>query len=156
WRQLLIISVALPLMIALGVLAFAWPVTRIAPRELPVGMVGASPASEQAVAAMTHTEPGGFSFRLYPDKASARTAIEDRDIYGAFAFSPRRVTVLEASAASPTVALLLDGIGQQLAHHATEQAAAIGEAPFRVHMTQVDVVATAPSDPRELALGLEF
>lgn len=153
WRQLLIISVALPLMIALAVLAFAWPAARIAPRDLPVGIVGTSPASEQAVAAMTHAEPGGFSFQLYADQASARSAIENRDIYGAFAFSPRRVTVLEASAASPTVAQLLDGIAQQLAHHATEQAAASGESRLRVHAAQVDVVPTAASDPRGLVLG---
>lgn len=156
WRQLLIISVALPLVIGLGVLAFTWPVARIAPRDLPVGIVGASPASEQAITAMTQAEPGGFSFRLYADEASAQSAIKDRDIYGAFAFSPRRVTVLEASAASPAVAQLLDGIGQQLAHNATEQAAASGDSWLRVHVAQVDVVATAASDPRELALGLEF
>ena len=156
WRQLLIISVILPLIIALGVLAFAWPVARIAPRALPVGIVGTSPASEQAIAAMTHAEPDGFSFRLYPDMGSAQSAIKDREIYGAFAFTRRRVIVLEASAASPTVALLLDGIGQQLARHATEQAAASGESGLRVHVAQVDVVATAPSDPRELALSLEL
>ena len=152
WRQLVIVSVALPLMIALAVLAFAWPAARIAPRDLPVGIVGTSPASEQAVAAMTHAEPGGFSFQLYADQASARSAIEDRDIYGAFAFTPRRVTVLEASAASPAVAQLLDGIGQQLAHHATEQAAASGESWLRVHAAQIDVVPTAASDPRGLVL----
>ena len=156
WRQLLIISVVLPLVIALGVLAFTWPVARIAPRDLPVGVVGSSPASEQAIAAMTHAEPAGFSFQLYPDIASARSAIEHRDIYGAFAFTRRRVIVLEAGAASPTVAQLLDGIGQQLAEHATEQYAASGATWLRVHAAQVDLVSTAPSDPRELALGLEF
>ena len=40
WRQLIIISMVLPLMIVLGVLAFAWPVARLAPRDLPVGIVG--------------------------------------------------------------------------------------------------------------------
>jgi len=153
WRQLLIISVALPLMIALAVLTFAWPVARIAPRDLPVGVVGASPASEQAVAGLTRAEPGGFSFQLYADQAAARSAIKDRDIYGAFAFTPRRVTVLEASAASPAVTLLLHGIGQQFAHHAMEQAAAMGEPRLRIHVAQVDVVPAAISDPHELALG---
>lgn len=156
WRQLLIISVALPLMIALAVLAFAWPAARIAPRELPVGIVGASPASEQAVAAITHASPGGFSFQLYPDEASARSAVMDRGIYGAFIFRPQQVTVLEASAASPTVAQLLDAVGQQLAHHATEEAAVNGESWLHVRVARVDAVATAPSDPRELALALEF
>jgi hypothetical protein len=156
WRQLLVISVVLPVMIGLAVLTFAWPVARIAPRDLPVGIVGVSPASEQAVAALTKAKPGGFAFRLYADKASAQAAIEDRDIYGAFAFSPGRITVLEASAASPAVAQLLGGIGQQLAHHATEEPAANGESWLRTHVAQVDVVPTAANDPRELALGLEF
>jgi hypothetical protein len=156
WRQLLIISVVLPLMIALAVLAFAWPAARTAPRDLPVGIVGTGPASEQAVAAMTHADPGGFSFQLYPDEASAQSAIKDRDIYGAFAFSPRRITVLEASAASPAVAQLLDGVGQQLAHHATVQAEALGNWWLHVSVAQVDIVPPSASDPRELALALEL
>jgi hypothetical protein len=153
WRQLLIISVVLPLVVVLAVLAFAWPSARIAPRDLPVGIVGASPASEQATAAITRAEPGGFSFQLYPDQASARTAIKDRDIYGAFAFSPQQVTVLEASAASPTVAQLLHSVGQQLAHHAIEQAEAIGEPRPNIHVAQIDVVPSAASDPRGVVLA---
>lgn len=153
WRQLLIISVALPVMISLAVLAFGWPVARITPREVPVGIVGKNAASEGAVAGLSLAEPGGFSFRLYADEASARSAIKDRAIYGAFAFSRRRVTVLDASAASPSVAQLLDGVGQQLAHHATQQTAASGEPWLRVHVTQVDVVPAPASDPHELTLG---
>jgi hypothetical protein len=154
WRQLLIISLVLPLMIGAAVLAFAWPAARIAPHDLPVGIVGTSPASEGAVSAMRHAQPGGFSFQLYPDKASARSAIKSRDIYGAFAFGPRRVTVLEASAASPAVAQILNGIGQQLAHHANEQAAASGEYWVHMRAAQEDVVAISPSDPRGLVLGV--
>jgi hypothetical protein len=153
WRQLLIVSVVLPLVIVLAVLAFAWPAARIAPRDLPVGIVGASPASEGAIAGMSHAEPGGFSFQLYPDETAAQSAIRNRDIYGAFAFTQRRVIVLEASAASPTVAQLLDGVGQQLAHHATAEAAASGETWLRVHTAQVHVVPASASDPHELALG---
>ena len=70
WRQLVIVAVALPLMIILAVLAFAWPNARLAPRSLPVGIVGTSPASQQAVAALTRAEPGGFSFSLYADQAA--------------------------------------------------------------------------------------
>jgi hypothetical protein len=153
WRQLLIISVVLPLVVVLAVLAFAWPAARVAPRDLPVGIVGTSPASEQAIAGMNHAEPGGFSFQLYADQASARLAIKNRDIYGAFAFTRRRVIVLEASAASPTVAQLLHGVGQQLAHSATAQAAVSGEPWLHVHAAQVDVVPTVASDPRGVVLA---
>jgi hypothetical protein len=156
WRQLLIIAVILPLMIGLAVLTFAWPVVRMAPRDLPVGIVGASPASQQAVTALAQAEPGGFAFQLYADQAAAVSAIKDRDVYGAFAFSYRQITVLEASAASPAVAQLLDSVGQQLADDANEQAAASGETSMRIGVAQVDVVAASASDPREMALALQF
>src|SRR5580698_9702874 len=107
WRQLTIIAVLLPLLIVLAVLAFAWPAARIAPRDLPVGIVGTSLASQRAVADLTHSEPGGLDFLLYASQAAARSAIEKRDVYGAFDITSSQITVLEASAASPTVARLL-------------------------------------------------
>ena len=148
WRQLVIVAVALPLMIVLAVLAFAWPNARLAPRDLPVGIVGTSPASQQAVAALTRAEPGGFSFTLYADQAAARTAIRDREVYGAFQLTPGRLTVLEASAASPTVAQLLASTGQQL-----DQRAAKAHGTRAAPVTVVDVVPIARSDPRGLVLG---
>jgi hypothetical protein len=148
WRQLVIVAVALPLMIVLAVLAFAWPNARLAPRGLPVGIVGTSPASQQAVAALTRAEPGGFSFSLYADPAAARTAIKDREVYGAFQITPARVTVLEATAASPTVAQLLTSTGQRLDARA---AAAHRTRPVPVAVT--DVVPISAHDPRGLVLS---
>jgi uncharacterized membrane protein len=116
-----------------------------------VGIVGTSAASEQAVAAMTHAVPGGFAVRRYVDIAAARSAIRHRDIYGAFAVSPGQLTLLEASAASPTVAQVLDGVGQQLVQHASERSAV--HAQPRVTLATVDVVPTAATDPRGLVLG---
>jgi hypothetical protein len=72
WRQLIIISVVLPLAIVLAVLAFAWPAARIAPRNLPVGIAGAGPASEQVAQGLTRADPGGFDVRLFPSWPSAR------------------------------------------------------------------------------------
>lgn len=140
WRQLTIISIVLPLMIVLAALAFAWPAARMAPRDLPVGIVGTAPAIQQIRQGLDRSEPGGFDVRPYASQASARTAIEDRDIYGAFVASPGRITVLEASAASPAVAQVLTGAGQQLAQHASVQA------------SDVDVVPTPAGDPRGLVL----
>jgi hypothetical protein len=149
WRQLLIVAVVLPLVIILAVLAFAWPSARLAPRSLPVGIVGTSPASQQVVAGLARAEPGGFSFSLYADPAAARTAIEDRDVYGAFQLTSGHLTVFEASAASPTVAQLLTSTGQQLAAKAA--AGAHGARPATVSV--VDVVPVSPSDPRGLVLS---
>jgi hypothetical protein len=148
WRQLVIVAVVLPLMIVLAVLAFAWPNARLAPRSLPVGIVGTSPASQQAVAALARAEPGGFDFSLYAGPAAARAAVEDRDVYGAFQITSGHITVLEASAASPTVAQLLTSTGDQLA----TRAAAARRAPAPP-VTVVGVVPIARSDPRGLVLS---
>lgn len=124
WREAAIAAVALPIAIALAVMAFAWPAGRISPRDVPVGIVGTGPASQHAVEALTRQQPGAFDFRLYPDQQAARSAIRSRDVYGAFAVSGNGITVLKATAASPSVAQLLTDVGQKLADKATQQKAA--------------------------------
>ncbi|MFG2949986.1 ABC transporter permease [Streptomyces adustus] len=118
WRRTAIVVVALPLVIALAVLAYAWPASRIAPRDLPVGVVGANPAGQHAIEGLERSKPGGFDFHLYSDEAAARSAVKNREVYGAFVVTAGRVTVLEATAASTPVAQLLTTAGQQLAAHA--------------------------------------
>ena len=173
WRQLTIIAVLLPLMIVLAVLAFAWPAARIAPRGLPVGIVGTGTASERVLAGLNRSEPGGFDVRRYADQASARAAIRDRDIYGAFVIGPGAardgggaardgggaardgsgaVTVLEASAASPSVAQLLSTVGQELGRNAGAPAQAGGATPRAAQVRDVDVVPLPAGDPRGLVL----
>ncbi|MEU6198665.1 ABC transporter permease [Streptomyces sp. NPDC047061] len=114
----------LPIAITLAVMAFAWPAGRISPRDVPVGIVGTGPASQHAVEGLTREKPGAFDFRLYPDQQAARAAIKNRDVYGAFAISGHRITVLKATAASPSVAQLLTDVGQQVAQRATQELAA--------------------------------
>src|SRR5882762_6472929 len=97
WKQLVIVSIALPLVVVAAVLAFAWPTARIAPRDLPVGVVGSTPESQAFIDGVNAARPGGFDFQLYADEDAARRAIEHRDIYGAFAPGPQDVKVLEAS-----------------------------------------------------------
>ena len=173
WRQLTIIAVLLPLMIVLAVLAFAWPAARIAPRGLPVGIVGSGTASERVLAGLNRSDPGGFDVRRYADQASARAAIRDRDIYGAFVIGPGAardggaagngpgsaagdgpggVTVLEASAASPSVAQLLSNVGQELGRNAGPPAQAGGATPRPAQVRDVDVVPLPAGDPRGLVL----
>jgi hypothetical protein len=153
WRQLLVAAVVLPVVVVAAVLAFAWPVARIAPRDLPVGIVGTSPASQQVVEGLDRTERGGFDFRLYPDDAAARSAIADRDVYGAFVATGGSVTVLEASAAGPAVAQLLSAVGQKLAAQAGVHPAASGNTHGAAPLKTVDVVATSSADPRGLVLS---
>ncbi|MEU4097838.1 ABC transporter permease [Streptomyces sp. NPDC026673] len=161
-------TVALPLVISLAVMAYAWPASRVAPRDLPVGIVGTSTAGQNAVEGLERSRPGGFDFHLYPDQASARSAIKAREIYGAFVVTRGSFTVLQATAASTSVAQLLDASGRQLAAAASESAA-IGttasargtfvastsgkkkkeaKAAAKVTVKTVDVVPISADDPR--------
>jgi hypothetical protein len=144
WRQLLVVSIVLPLLIVLAVLAFAWPAARIEPRDVPVGVVGSTPASQQLITQLSAAAPGEFDLRLYADQAAARSAIAHRDIYGAFDVTPGHLSVLEASAASVSVSQLLTSIGQQL------DPTGAGE---RIPMSVVDVVPLARSDPKGMVLS---
>ncbi|MFJ5215738.1 ABC transporter permease [Streptomyces sp. NPDC088354] len=156
-------TVALPLVISLAVMAYAWPASRIAPRDLPIGVVGTSTASQKAVEGLAHSKPGGFDFHLYPDQASASSAIKSREVYGAFVVTPGRVKVMEATAASTSVAQLLTTAGRQLAAHAPKSpvrhttssdgrpprsgaSKSVRKTAPRVEV--VDIVPIAASDPR--------
>lgn len=136
-RRQLAVAVLLPILVVAAVLAFAWPAARISPRDLPVGVVGA--ADQQALGGLTKS---GFDLRLYADQESAEAAIAHRDIYGAVLVSANRVTIVEASAASTSVAQVLTSVGQRLG--ADRQAV-----PVRV----VDTVPTSSDDPRGVVLS---
>jgi hypothetical protein len=144
-RQLTIIAILLPMMFVLAVLAFAWPAARLAPRHLPVGIVG----SRQVVSGLTFGDPGGYDVRLYVSEAAARSAIEDRDVYGAFVVGRGGVTVLEASAGGPAVAQLLSTVGQ---HLAAVSVTAGGVPRQAAAVRDVDVVPLSAGDPRGLVL----
>jgi hypothetical protein len=98
--------VIVPLAVALVLTLFAWPSARLEPRDLPVGIAGPAQAVapvEQRLAAAD----GSFDVHRYADEASARQAVEDRDVYGAVAMTPAGPKVLTASAGSRTVAQML-------------------------------------------------
>jgi hypothetical protein len=96
---------------------FAWPTSRLDPRDLPIGVAGPSAAAD-AIEAKLATQDGAFDVERYSDEASARRAIEDREVYGAFVATPAGPKVLTGSAASPIVA-------QLLSHAAAEQKAEV-------------------------------
>ncbi|MGH8889073.1 MAG: ABC transporter permease [Acidothermaceae bacterium] len=151
WRQLLIVSLALPAVVIAAVLTFAWPTARIQPRDLPIGIVGSTPGSQRLIDHLTAVEPGGFAFHLYADDAAARAAITNRSVYGAFLVTSGRVEVLTASAASPAVAQLLTNIGVDLVSAATQQAAAHDQPP--IQLTARDVVPVSARDPKGLVFS---
>jgi hypothetical protein len=120
-----------PAVVGLILTLFAWPSSRLEPRDLPIGVAGAPPAAE-AIEQRLARQEGAFDLERYGDEAAAREAIEDRTVYGAFVATPDGPKVLTASAGSPAVA-------QLLSHAADESGAAT-----------VDVV---EAGPRAAALG---
>ncbi|MFF7052647.1 ABC transporter permease [Streptomyces griseorubiginosus] len=139
-RRLLAVVVLVPLLAALALWAFAWPAARTAPRDLPLGVAGPAAATARLEQQFGRHE-GAFEIHRYADEAAARSAIENRDVYGAVVVTPEGPELLTASAASPVVA-------QLLRQAVTEQAAAKDS-----EVKTVDVVATPASDPRGAALS---
>ncbi|MDG9686427.1 ABC transporter permease [Streptomyces sp. DH18] len=138
-RRAVAVILLTPLMVTLALWAFAWPAARIAPRDLPVGVAGPAPAAQQLEQRFEQRD-GAFDVHRFDDEAAARTAIEDRTVYGAVVVTPRGPHLLTASAASPVVSQLL---------REAVTASVPDDTPVRV----TDVVAAPPGDPRGSALG---
>ncbi|MFJ5773815.1 ABC transporter permease [Streptomyces sp. NPDC093094] len=138
-RRAIAVVLLVPLVAALALWAFAWPATRTAPRDLPVGVAGPAAATAQ-VERQLEGHGGAFDVHRYADASAARRAIEDRAVYGAVVVTGRGPELLTASAASPLVAQLL-------------QQAVAGQAPGGTPPRTVDVVAAPERDPRGAGLG---
>ena len=148
------VIVLVPVLVGLALAAFAWPAARLAPRDVPVGVV--APAAAGAAIEQRLAGDDAVEVHRFADRAAAEAAIADRDVYGAIVMAPEGTTVLTASAASPLVAQLL----QQAATTGAPAAATspptggpspgvVPAAPLRV----VDVVPADPDDPRGAALA---
>jgi hypothetical protein len=136
--KLLGVTLLIPLAVA-GILSlFAWPSANLEPRDLPLGVAGPDQMAGALAERLEEERAGAFELHRYADEAAARTAIEDREVYGAIVAAPDGITLLTASAASPLVAQLLT------------QAAV---APPTGSVETVDVVPTTREDPRGIVLG---
>ena len=110
---------AVPLIVAVVLALFAWPSSRLEPRDLPIGVAGPAPAATALERQLTAAE-GAFDVHRYASEAEARAAIEGRDVYGAFVATASAPRVLTSTAASPAVA-------QLLTHAAAEQHAVVDD-----------------------------
>ncbi|MFI6007917.1 ABC transporter permease [Streptomyces sp. NPDC051243] len=139
-RRMIAVVVLVPALAALALWAFAWPAARTAPRDLPLGVAGPAAATAQVERQLVQ-QAGAFEIHRYADEAAARDAIEDRTVYGAIVVTAQGPELLTASAASPTVAQLLQqAVAKQAAAEGTE-------------VRTVDVVPAPETDPRGAALN---
>ncbi|MEW2611762.1 ABC transporter permease [Streptomyces sp. NPDC047880] len=139
-RHVIAVVVLVPVLAALALWAFAWPASRIAPRDLPLGVAG-PPAAVTGVERQLERHEGAFEIHRYADETAARDAIKDRSVYGAVVVTPQGPELLTASAAGPAVAQLL------------QQAVAGQAAAEGTQVRTVDVVPTPAGDPRGAVLN---
>ncbi|MFJ3221855.1 ABC transporter permease [Streptomyces sp. NPDC086783] len=138
-RRMVAVVVLVPVLVALALWASAWPSARLAPRDLPVGVAGPAAAAGETQRQLEARE-GAFEVHRYPDEAAARSAVEERTVYGAVVVTEHGPELLTASAASPLVAQLL-------------QQAMAERAPKGSAVPVTDVVPTDADDPRGAVLG---
>ncbi|MGW4054721.1 ABC transporter permease [Streptomyces sp. NPDC004779] len=139
-RKPLAVLLLVPVLAALALWTFAWPAARTAPRDLPVGVAGPAAVADGVARELGRRE-GAFEIHRYEDAAAARSAIENREVYGAVVVTPSGPELLTASAGSPVVAGLLR-------EAVTGPAAAEGRT-----VPVTDVVALPSGDPRGAVLG---
>jgi hypothetical protein len=142
----LLAVVAVPVIFAITILTFAWPAARLKPRDLPLGLAGPAGAT-QPIEQRLAQQGSAYDVHRYADEQQARSAIEDRDVYGAIVASSNGVKLLTASAASPTFAGMIE---RSFATPQIEAALkSAGESPPQVE----DVVPADSDDPRGSVLS---
>jgi hypothetical protein len=149
WPRLVVVGVALAAVVSLIVIAFLWPTITASVKDLPIAIVGDSAVTTQLEKALEEKSPGTFAFHEAADRGAAVDLIETRDVYGAIVLGPQP-EVLTASAASPVVTQLLNGLAPAL--QAQLNAAAGGQSPAPIVVAVTDVVPLASTDPRGAAL----
>jgi hypothetical protein len=138
--KLLVVPVAVALILTL----FAWPLARLEARGVEIGVVGGE--DEAAALEDQLAKEDDFDVQTFADEASARAAIEDRDIYGAFVPAADGLTVLTASAGSTLIAQQLAEVGEAIGGGAPSARTASG-------VEVLDVVPADPDDPRGSAFN---
>ena len=123
WSHVTGIVVGLAGVLAVLLVAFAWPPSQLAPRHLPIAVAGPPGASGQVAAALAgQAGRDAFDVTAVDSRSAAVEAIESREVYGAVVLSATGPEMLVAPAASPVVAQLLTEAG-------THMAGAAGRAP---------------------------
>ncbi|MFB9641745.1 hypothetical protein [Agromyces lapidis] len=152
------LGLALAAVVAVIVLAFAWPSVTAEPKDLPIAIAGPAELTAAAEQAVDAQQPGAIAFVEVDDRSSAVAAIESREVYGAVVLGTEP-EVLSSSASSAVVAQLLNGVATGLEEGVNAQAAAAAAAagaptaPPHIDVVVTDVVPLAESDPRGTGLA---
>ena len=132
------LAVVIPIVVALILTLFVWPALRAAPQGLDLAVVGSPATVDDVAVSLDRTRPGEFDVTAYPNADAARQAVLDRDVVGALV-PGEPVTALTASAGSPYVAQLVQGVARAL--------------PASAPPVVEDVVPLTAGDPRGVVLS---
>ncbi|WP_072805342.1 hypothetical protein [Rhodococcoides yunnanense] len=106
WPRAVAIALAGSAALAVVVLAFLWPSVTSKAHEVPLAVVGDSPA-------LTSQLSGTFDVSTVPDRVTAVAQIEAREVYGAIVPGPTP-EVLTASANGTVVSQMFTGVASEL------------------------------------------
>lgn len=108
------IATGLTTLLSLLLIAFAWPISELGAREVPLVVAG----PETAVARVTERLPAqdgdAFAMDTVADRQAAVAAVTDRDAYGGIVVGPEGTEVLTATGGSPAVAQTLAGLAERM------------------------------------------
>ena len=126
---------------------FTWPAATAEPRDVPLGVVGPAPATDQISSMLEERQPGAFDVTIFASPDEATEAIQNREIYGAIVVG-QAVEVQMASAANPAVAQLITSLGDNL------MASNLAQQGIQVPTVTVTELAPLPeADVRGMILG---
>src|SRR5215211_1454054 len=94
------VGVAVVVLQALMVTLFAWPATKLEPRDLPVLVAGPAPAAQAFAGRLATIQPGAFELTTVPDAAAADQQLRDRGAYAAFVLGPDGLAGLHVASAA--------------------------------------------------------
>lgn len=108
WSRVISVVLGVTAVLALVLIAFAWPNISSEPRGVPVAVTGPDAVTE-VFETQLETVLGEDSLEIHqvPDSAAAEEAIETREVYAAVVLAPEGAEMLTASAASPAIAQMM-------------------------------------------------
>jgi hypothetical protein len=150
WRRAVGLGVGLAALVAVLVMAFAWPSVTSSAKDIPLAVAGPHAQVAALESALEKKAGGVFDVHAVADRAAAVRAIERRTDEGAIVLG-RAPEVLTASASSPIIAQQLAALApilqQQLQEAVAAQLPSGAPAPD-VTVAVTDVVPLAATDPR--------
>lgn len=146
-RTAIVIPIAHALLMSALVLLFTWPALTLDPHGVPIGIVGPAPIADTVATQIEAKRAGVFDITVYESASDAKTAINEKEIYGAIEIGAP-IRVLIATAANPAVSQLLSELGS-----AVNEATLLSQGISVPTVEKVDLAPLPENDQRGQVIG---